>query len=91
MRTREHDSWLDAIQSYGRTVSDIFDVQNLFPELVLGLGLALLVGNGLAWWKHRRGETPKGVEAAQYRGGRVAFLALVGLLMTVWGAVTLFG
>jgi hypothetical protein len=70
-------------------VADLFDVQNLLPELVLGLGLALLVGNGLAWLKHRRGETPKGVVDAQYRAGRVVFLVIVGLLMTTWGAVTL--
>ncbi len=55
----------------------------------MGLGLALLVGNGLAWWKHRRGEAPAGVEGAQYRAGRVAFLVVVGVVMTVWGTVSL--
>ncbi len=71
-------------------MSDLLDIQNLFPELVMGLGLALLFGNGFAWWKHRRGETPKGVEEAAYRPGRVRFLVAVGVLMTVWGAVTVF-
>lgn len=71
-------------------VGDIFDFDNLLPELILALGLALLIGNGLAWWKHRRGEAPKGVEGAQYRPGRVMFLSIVGLLLTIWGAVTLF-
>ena len=71
-------------------MSDLLDIQNLFPELVIGLGLALLFGNGFAWWKHRRGETPKGVEEAAYRSGRVRFLVAVGVLMTVWGAVTVF-
>ncbi len=71
-------------------VTDIFDMQSLFPELVLGLGLALLLGNAFAWWKHRRGEAPAGVEEASYRRGRVIFLMLVGVVMTVWGAVTLF-
>ncbi len=71
-------------------VSDVFDIQNLFPELVLGIGLALLVGNGLAWWKHRKGETPKGVEEAAYRSGRVRFLVVVGLLMTMWSVATVF-
>ena len=71
-------------------MGDIFDFENLFPQLILALGLALLAGNGLAWWKHRRGETPEGVEGAEYRPGRVGFLSLVGLLLTIWGAVTLF-
>ncbi len=69
---------------------DIFDFENLFPQLVLALGAALLIGNGLAWFKHRQGEAPEGVEEAQFRPGRVAFLMVVGVLLTVWGAVTLF-
>jgi hypothetical protein len=71
-------------------VGDIFDFENLLPELILALGLALVIGNGLAWWKSRRGEAPRGVEDAQYRPGRVVFLTVVGTLLTVWGAVTLF-
>ena len=70
-------------------VGDFLDFENLLPELVVGLGLALLLGNGLAWWKHRQGKTPEGVENAQYRRGRVAFLMVVGALMTTWGAVSL--
>jgi hypothetical protein len=71
-------------------VGDIFDFENLLPEMMLALGLALVVGNGLAWWKNRRGEAPKGVDDAQFRSGRVVFLTVVGVLITVWGAVTLF-
>lgn len=71
-------------------MGDIFDFDNLFPQLILALGLALLVGNGLAWWKYRKGETPDGMEDAEYRPGRVGFLSLVGILLTIWGAVTLF-
>ena len=73
-----------------RTLAVFFDFENLLPELVLGLGLALLVGNGLAWWKHRHGEAPAGVENAQYRAGRVTFLMVVGVILTIWGAVTVF-
>lgn len=71
-------------------VGDIFDFENLLPEMTLALGLALLIGNGLAWWKNRRGETPEGVDNPSYRSGRVAFLMVVGVVLTVWGAVTLF-
>jgi hypothetical protein len=70
-------------------VGDILDFENLLPELIVGLGLALIVGNGLAWWRHRQGRAPTGVENPQYRAGRVAFLILVGVLMTTWGAVSL--
>ena len=70
-------------------VGDILDFENLLPELIVGLGLALIVGNGLAWWRHRQGRAPSGVENAQYRGARVAFLLAVGVLMTAWGAVSL--
>ena len=70
-------------------MGDIFDFENLLPELIVGLGLALLVGNGLAWWRHRQGKTPSGVENPEYRGGRVVFLMVVGVLMTTWGTVSL--
>ena len=70
-------------------MGDIFDFENLLPELIVGLGLALLVGNGLAWWRHRQGKTPSGVANPEYRRGRVAFLMVVGVLMTTWGTVSL--
>ncbi|MGQ0849657.1 MAG: hypothetical protein ACT4OP_11165 [Actinomycetota bacterium] len=63
---------------------DILGLDTIFAEMVIGLGLALVVGNLLAWRKHRRGETPAGVQG-QYRSGRVRFLLVVGLLMTLWG------
>ena len=70
-------------------MADFLDIENLLPELILGLGLALLVGNGIAWWKHRQGQVPEGVEEAQYRPGRVRFLMIVGLIMAVWALVSL--
>jgi uncharacterized iron-regulated membrane protein len=87
MKVLTHPRSLFRVSVHG--VGDLFDVENLLPELIVGLGVALIVGNGLAWWKHRRGETPYGVENPQYRAGRVASLAVVGLLMTVWGVVSL--
>ena len=70
-------------------MGELLDFDNLLPELIVALGLALLIGNGLAWWKHRHGQTPEGVDAALYRLGRVRFLMVVGLILLVWGGVTL--
>lgn len=72
-------------------MDDIFDIEALLPELVIALGLAMLIGNGLAWWKHRRGDVPDEVESAAYRPARVAFFVIVGVVMTAWGAASLFG
>ncbi|CAN5898914.1 hypothetical protein BH23ACT5_BH23ACT5_10450 [soil metagenome] len=71
-------------------MSDILGLDAIFAQLVLGLGLALIVGNGLAWHKQRRGERPAGAEG-EFRAGRVVFLMVIGVLMTVWGAVSVFG
>lgn len=70
-------------------MGDLFDIDRLLPELVLALGLALLIGNGFAWWKHRKGEIPEGVPDASYRQGRVRWMMAVGFLLTLWGAVSL--
>ncbi len=70
-------------------MAELLGIDNLLPELIIGLGLALLIGNGLAWWKDRRGEAPSGVEGALFRPGRARFLMVVGVLMTTWGVVTL--
>lgn len=71
-------------------VSEILGLDAIFAEMVLGIGLALVVGNGLAWWKHRRGERPPGVDG-DYRPGRVRFLVAVGTLMTIWGIASVLG
>lgn len=70
-------------------MTELLGIDDILPELIIGLGLALLIGNGLAWWKNRQGETPEGVEDAAYRPGRVRFLMSVGAVMTVWGVISL--
>ncbi len=67
---------------------DILGLDTLFAELVLAVGLALLLGNGFALWKNRRGQRPAGAEG-ELRTGRVRFLMVVGTLMVVWGTASL--
>jgi len=78
--------------TYLATVTGLMDIigfDQIFPELIFGVGLALLIGNGLAMWKHRKGERPEGVEG-EFRPSRAWFLSSVGVLMAVWGAVSIF-
>lgn len=71
-------------------MGDILGLDAIFAEMILGLGLALIIGNGLAWYKHARGARPTGVEG-EFRRGRVTFLMTVGVLMALWGAASVFG
>ncbi|NND85124.1 MAG: hypothetical protein HKN46_08245 [Acidimicrobiia bacterium] len=67
---------------------DILGLDSLFAEMLLGVGLAMVIGNGFAWWKHRREETPD-FEGAQFRPGRVIFLGSIGLFIATWAGITL--
>lgn len=67
---------------------DIFGMDTLFAEMLLGVGLAMAAGNGFAWWKHRKGDTPD-FEGAVYRPGRVLFLGSVGVLIALWAGISL--
>lgn len=79
------------VRGYGSpAMSELLGLDEIFAQMVLALGLALLIGNGLAWWKHGQGARPEGVEG-DFRPGRVYFLVAVGALMTIWGAVSVFG
>lgn len=66
---------------------DPFDIQALFPQLVLALGAALVGGNGLALWHHRKGKRPD--DLGELRVGRARWLIIVGAVMMVWGMATL--
>lgn len=60
---------------------------NLLPFLVLALGGALLVGNGLALL--RPPPAPKDGELARAPVGRTVVMMVVGLVATVWALATL--
>lgn len=66
---------------------DLFDINTLFPQLVLALGAALVGGNGLALWHHRRGRRHE--ELGELRVGRARWLIVVGTIMAGWGLASL--
>lgn len=64
-------------------------MNQLLPQLLLAIGLAMIVGNALAWFKYRRGETPKGMQGAQFRPGRTVWMLVVGAILSLWAGISL--
>lgn len=68
---------------------DLFDFDQLLPQMLLAVGLAMIVGSALAWFKYRRGEAPKGVQDAQFRPGRTVWMLVVGTILSLWAGISL--
>jgi hypothetical protein len=62
--------------------------KNLLPLLLLALGAALVVGNGLALV--RPPEKPKKGELARAPVGRSLFMMTLGLIVALWAGASLF-
>jgi hypothetical protein len=69
-------------------VQDIFALDLLIKQLALALGLAMVLGNGYAIYKNRKGDKPKD-EEGEFRPARAYWLLTVGILIATWGAVSL--
>jgi hypothetical protein len=67
---------------------DFLDLDNLLAQMILALGAALFLGNAYAILMERRGVRPKG-STGELRQGRAWFLAVVGLVIAVWGIASL--
>jgi len=67
---------------------DILGLNSLLAQLILAVGAAMVLGNGYAIYKARRGEAPQGVEGV-FRAGRAWWLLGVGVLIAVWGIASL--
>jgi hypothetical protein len=65
----------------------VFLGDDLLPYLVLALGGALLVGNGLALL--RPPPSPKDDELARAPVARTAVMMAIGLVATIWALATL--
>lgn len=69
---------------------DFIGVDTLLAELILAIGLAVILGNGLAFYKNSRGEKPAGVdEQSEFRPSRALFLIAAGALMAAWGVASI--
>jgi len=67
-------------------------LDSLFAEMIFAIGLAVVAGNGYAYYQHRRGERPDDAdEDARFNTGRVVFLSTIGSLMAIWGGISIFG
>ena len=63
---------------------------DLIPILLLALGAALVVGNGLAMFKPRL-EPRADIELARAPIGRSLLMVAIGLVATIWALATLVG
>ncbi|HSJ29552.1 MAG TPA: hypothetical protein VLB67_15195, partial [Acidimicrobiia bacterium] len=71
-------------------VLDFIGVDTLLAELTVALGLGVLIGNALAFYKARRGEKPAGVDpSAEFRPSRALFLMAAGALVATWGIASI--
>ena len=69
-------------------VEAILDLDLLIKQMALAMGLAMVIGNGYAVYKSRRGEKPKG-EEGEFRAARAWWLIVVGVLIATWGGLSL--
>jgi hypothetical protein len=69
-------------------IEDILNLDLLIKQLALALGLAMVLGNAYAIYKNRKGQKPKD-EEGDFRPARAYWLLGVGVLIALWGAVSL--
>lgn len=67
---------------------DIFNLSLLIKQLALAFGLAMVVGNAYAIYKNRKNQKPKG-EEGEFRPGRAYWLLGVGIVIALWGGLSL--
>ena len=69
-------------------MADILGLDALLAQMMLALGLAMVIGNGLAIWRNARGRPPAGRQG-RYRPGRAWFLLTTGAVISIWAAAGL--
>jgi hypothetical protein len=69
-------------------MEQLVDLDLLMKQIAFAFGAAMVIGNLFAIVQHRRGKAPKG-ESGEFRAGRAYWLLSVGLLIGIWGGVSL--
>lgn len=69
-------------------IEALLDLNLLIKQLALALGLAMVIGNGYAIYKNRKGEKPKD-EEGEFRSGRAYWLLAVGVFIALWGGLSI--
>jgi len=67
---------------------DILNLNILIEQLAFAIGLAMIVGNAYAIYMNHKGGKPKD-EAGDFRRGRAYWLLGVGVIIAVWGGISL--
>ena len=80
--------WVLTFLQVNTDVEALLDLDLLIKQLALALGLAMVIGNGYAIYKNRKGEKPKD-EEGDFRAGRAYWLLGVGVLIALWGGISL--
>lgn len=71
-------------------MAELLGLDSFVAQMILGIGAALVLGNGFAFYKNRYGERPQGA-VGEFRRGRALFLILVGVVIAAWGIASLTG
>ena len=69
-------------------VVELLGLDSLLGAMVLALGAAMVLGNGLAIYQNHRGRRPPKAEG-EFRAGRAWWLFGVGVVITFWGVASL--
>jgi hypothetical protein len=67
---------------------DILGLGSLLAQLVLGIGAAMIAGNGYAIYQHSRGRAPRAA-TGEFRTARAWWLLGVGVVIAAWGGLSL--
>ncbi len=69
-------------------LTELLGLDDLLAQFILAVGAAMVLGNGFALYKARKGERPKDSEG-ELRKGRAWWLLGAGLLIAFWGFASL--